>query len=72
MVPFKIDIPYYETCQKMDKVELKPKDFNKLNLFDGYPKKKEEKEEKMNKEKVQPNKMLSFGYNLCCNPIDDN
>lgn len=36
----------------MDKVELKPKDFNKLNLFDGYPKKKEEKEEKMNKEKV--------------------
>lgn len=74
MVPFKMEIPHYEECQKMDKVELKEKDWNQINLFDGYKKKKgeEKKEEKINIEKVQPGKILSFGYNLCCNAIDDN
>ena len=51
-----MDIPHYQQCQQMDKIQIKEKEWNKvLNLFDGYSAKKED--QKAKKEKMDPLKV---------------
>lgn len=75
MVPLKIETPFYEKCELWDKKELKEKEWKrKLNIFDGYVGGKGQGGKEgatFLVDKVVPGTINSFGYNLCCNPIED-